>query len=202
MTYRARLIYELLMMLKIKSNWLLSSPKMENISFTHEDIVSDLNFLLNDKAQSVWVLISKIAILPLDLMWTLRFLLNCDNVSTAPFVSSSPNNFRVQIELNDTWEEVKCTKKNVSLKSLLYTYMYLRSIRVTTSKHKYLVASIFACNFSFHVILTSKNYQNSHFRLQKSMMAMKIESSHETDWKNRKWNTTIAWRSHQRKGEC
>ena len=26
---------------------------MENISFTHEDIVSDLNFLLNDKAQ--WV---------------------------------------------------------------------------------------------------------------------------------------------------
>lgn len=27
---------------------------MENISFTHEDIVSDLNFLLNDKAQ--WAL--------------------------------------------------------------------------------------------------------------------------------------------------
>jgi len=46
------------------------NPKMENISFTHEDIVSDLNFLLNDKAQ-------------------------------------------VQIELNDTWEEVKCTKKNI-----------------------------------------------------------------------------------------
>ena len=23
-------------------------------------------------------------------------------------------NFRIQIELNDTWEEVKCTKKNVS----------------------------------------------------------------------------------------
>lgn len=46
------------------------NPKMENISFTHEDIVSDLNFLLNDKAQ-------------------------------------------VQIELNETWEEVKCTKKNI-----------------------------------------------------------------------------------------
>ena len=30
---------------------IIFSPKMENISFTHEDIVSDLNFLLNDKAQ-------------------------------------------------------------------------------------------------------------------------------------------------------
>ena len=30
-------------------------------------------------------------------------------------------NFRVQIELNETWEEVKCTKKNVS--SLVSIYV-------------------------------------------------------------------------------
>lgn len=46
------------------------NPVKEKISFTHDDMVSDLNFLLNDKAQ-------------------------------------------VQIELNETWEEVKCTKKNI-----------------------------------------------------------------------------------------
>lgn len=45
-------------------------PHKEKISFTHEDMVSDLNFLLNDKA-------------------------------------------KIQIELNETWEEVKCTKKNI-----------------------------------------------------------------------------------------
>lgn len=46
------------------------NPVKEKINFTHDDMVSDLNFLLNDKAQ-------------------------------------------VQIELNETWEEVKCTKKNI-----------------------------------------------------------------------------------------
>lgn len=51
---------------------IIHSPVKEKINFTHDDMVSDLNFLLNDKAQ-------------------------------------------VQIELNETWEEVKCTKKNVSL---------------------------------------------------------------------------------------
>ena len=32
---------------------LLPSPHKEKISFTHEDMVSDLNFLLNDKAKLV-----------------------------------------------------------------------------------------------------------------------------------------------------